>query len=98
FGVPTDIIHNEPVDILKEIISSFGETTEIKNSNTREYLIATYSCKAAIKTGQPLSVQEMEALVNELYKCEIPYACPHGRPTIIEMSFDELDKTFCRNL
>jgi DNA mismatch repair protein MutL len=97
-GIPNDIIHNEPVYILKEIIASFIETTEVKNSNIREYLIATYSCKAAIKTGQILTIQEMETLVNELYKCEIPFACPHGRPTMIEMTIDDLDKTFCRNL
>lgn len=98
FGVPTDIIHSEPVNILKEIIDSFVETSEVKNSNIREYLIATYSCKAAIKTGQALTIHEMETLVRELYKCEIPYACPHGRPTMIEMTIDDLDKTFCRNL
>lgn len=97
-GVPMDIIQNEPVSILKEIIGSFIETSEIQYSDKREYLIATYSCKSAIKTGKELSVEEMEALVIELHKCEIPYACPHGRPTMVEMTFEELDKTFCRNL
>ncbi|MGB9771210.1 MAG: DNA mismatch repair endonuclease MutL [Candidatus Kapaibacteriota bacterium] len=97
-GIPNDIIQNEPANIFKEIVQNFIETTEVKNSNKREYLIATYSCKAAIKTGKPLTTEEMEALVIELNKCEIPYACPHGRPTIIEMTIDELDKTFCRDL
>lgn len=97
-SVPADIIFTEPLQILREILASFIETSEIQKSNKREYLIATYSCKAAIKTGQTLTKEEMEALVNELFKCEIPYACPHGRPTIIEISIDELDRTFCRNL
>lgn len=97
-GVPMDIIQNEPLTIFKEIIGSFIETSEIQISDKREYLIATYSCKAAIKTGQVLSIDEMEALVIELNKCDVPYACPHGRPTMIELTFDELDKTFCRNL
>ncbi len=98
YGVPSDIINNEPLNIFREIIASFVETFDVQKSNKRDFLIATYSCKAAVKTGQILSIDEMESLVNDLYKCEIPYACPHGRPTIIEITIDELDKTFCRNL
>lgn len=98
FGVPSDVIHSERVDIFKEILASFIETTEVRKSDIREHLIATYSCKAAIKTGQILTVEEMVALVNELYKCDIPFACPHGRPTIVEITIDDLDKTFCRNI
>lgn len=97
-SVPADIISLEPLQILREILASFIETSEIQKSNKREYLIATYSCKAAIKTGQALTKEEMESLVDELLKCETPFACPHGRPTIIEITIDELDKTFCRNL
>ncbi|MCX7908183.1 MAG: DNA mismatch repair endonuclease MutL [Ignavibacteria bacterium] len=97
-AIPLDVIHNEPTSILKEILASFIETSEVKPSDIREYLIATYSCKAAIKTGQSLSKEEMESLIEELLNCEIPFACPHGRPTMVEMTIDELDKTFCRNL
>ncbi len=97
-GVPSDIIHSERVDILKEILASFIETTEVQKSDIREHIIATYSCKAAIKTGQILTIEEMVALVNELYKCDIPFACPHGRPTMVEITIDDLDKTFCRNI
>ncbi|MFN3781248.1 MAG: hypothetical protein ACK4SO_03625, partial [Candidatus Kapaibacteriota bacterium] len=98
FSVPADIINIEPIKILREILASFIETSELQRSNIREHLIATYSCKAAIKTGQALTKEEMESLVDELLKCETPFACPHGRPTIIEITIDELDKTFCRNL
>jgi DNA mismatch repair protein MutL len=97
-GIPSDIVQREPLEILREIISSFIETTEATKSDIREYLIATYSCKAAIKTGQSLSTEEMESLATELYNCENPYSCPHGRPTMIELTIDELDRNFCRNL
>jgi len=97
-GIPSDIVQREPVEILREIISSFIEITEATKSDIREYLIATYSCKAAIKTGQSLSTEEMESLAIELYNCENPYSCPHGRPTMIELTIDELDRNFCRNL
>ena len=54
------------------------------------------SCKAAVKGNNYLSREEMEALIRELLTLENPYACPHGRPTIISMSKYELDKKFKR--
>lgn len=54
------------------------------------------SCKMAIKANQNISISEMEALINDLRKCENPYTCPHGRPTVIFYSNYELEKLFKR--
>lgn len=97
-AVPYDITNRDEVGIFKELIASFINKDTLATSNSQEYLIATLSCKAAIMTGQSLSMEEMESLVAQLYECEIPYSCPHGRPVIIELSLDELDKIFCRIL
>ena len=58
--------------------------------------IATEACKAAVKGGDQLSLPEAEALIDELFLCEDPYHCPHGRPTIISFTEKELEKRFKR--
>ena len=58
--------------------------------------LATMACKAAVKGNHQLSVQEANALIDELLSLENPYHCPHGRPTIISMTKTELEKKFKR--
>ena len=58
--------------------------------------IMKISCVNAIKGGDKLDKLEVEALFNDLIKCEVPYTCPHGRPTMIEMTKKELEKEFFR--
>ncbi len=60
-----------------------------------EVLISA-SCKMAVKAGDPLTFEEMNALVGDLLKSENPYTCPHGRPIIIELSNTDLDRKFGR--
>ncbi|WP_314872380.1 DNA mismatch repair endonuclease MutL [Stomatobaculum longum] len=57
---------------------------------------ASMSCKAAIKGNQHISQREAEALLDELFALENPYNCPHGRPTIIELTKTELERRFKR--
>ncbi len=61
-----------------------------------EEQIAMAACKAAVKARDRLTVQEIERLVRDLAECEMPYTCPHGRPTLIHMGFDELRRKFGR--
>lgn len=77
------------LDNLKNMGS--GETTEIKYNK-----IATMACKSAIKANDALSYIEMKALIEELRFIEDPFTCPHGRPTIIKMTLNELEKRFKR--
>lgn len=95
-GVPLDVSTGEEETALKEIIDYYEAEQKVKPMNKRDCLAASFSCKAAIKTGQSLSIEEMERLVADLFKCQTPYACPHGRPVIIEFTIDELDKRFAR--
>ena len=59
-------------------------------------LSASLSCRSAIKIHHPLTIQEMEALVEELFEAEQPYACPHGRPVVLEMTDADLERRFGR--
>lgn len=62
-----------------------------------EELIARAACHASVKAHSRLSESEIERLISELEKAEMPYTCPHGRPVIIHFSFQELAKKFGRN-
>lgn len=61
-----------------------------------EDTIAKTVCRHAVKANDPLTGHELENLVNDLRHCAMPYTCPHGRPTLIEMSYRELEKKFGR--
>ncbi len=61
-----------------------------------ERVIAKTVCRHAVKAHDPLSGRELEQLLEDLRHCAMPYTCPHGRPTLVEMGFRELEKKFGR--
>jgi DNA mismatch repair protein MutL len=65
-------------------------------SESQKRFAAAFACGAAIKAGQKLSQEEMNALLNSLFGTENPYICPHGRPTVVRMSLDEIGRRFLR--
>ncbi|MBU5482817.1 DNA mismatch repair endonuclease MutL [Clostridium sp. MSJ-11] len=77
------------IDNIKNLGS--GETVEVKYNS-----IATLACKAAVKANDKLSLEEMEWLLEDLRYIEEPFTCPHGRPTIIKITLNELEKRFKR--
>jgi len=79
------------IDILKTLEEEFEETEDFRDS-----IAKSVACKAAIKAGNRMSKKEMLALINDLFACEVPYFCPHGRPLIIKMTMNDFDKRFKR--
>jgi DNA mismatch repair protein MutL len=65
-------------------------------NDSQKRFAAAFACGAAIKAGQKLSQEEMNSLLNTLFSTENPYTCPHGRPTLIRISTDELSRRFFR--
>jgi DNA mismatch repair protein MutL len=61
-----------------------------------EHVVAKTVCRHAVKAHDPLHGRELAALLDSLRQCSMPYTCPHGRPTLIEMSYRELEKRFGR--
>jgi len=61
-----------------------------------EHTVAKTVCRHAVKANDALTKEELDGLVRDLRHCQMPYTCPHGRPTIIEMSYRELEKKFGR--
>ncbi|NQV14029.1 DNA mismatch repair endonuclease MutL [bacterium] len=95
-AVPTGMRGGNEGSILKEIIDHYRENRVFDYSPAKR-LAASYSCKAAVKAGDPLIEEEMRVLVDRLFATENPFYCPHGRPIIINLSIDELDKRFERH-
>jgi DNA mismatch repair protein MutL len=94
-AVPANLYSVASVDLFTEILGQLGEVGDLSPRLIPEKL-ASMSCKAAVKGDHKLSVQEADALLDELLTLENPYNCPHGRPTIISISRYEMDKKFKR--
>ena len=69
---------------------------EVNLARLGEHTVAKTVCRHAVKANDPLSGAELENLVEDLRRCAMPYTCPHGRPTLIEMNYRELEKKFGR--
>ena len=95
-SVPLDVSKGNESESFREIVDEYINSQTIKHTNKRDSLAASFACKSAIKTGQLLSYEEMKKLIEDLYICRTPYACPHGRPVILEFSLQEFDKRFSR--
>jgi DNA mismatch repair protein MutL len=69
---------------------------EVNLARLGEHTVAKTVCRHAVKANDPLTGPELENLVDDLRRCAMPYTCPHGRPTLIEMNYRELEKKFGR--
>lgn len=95
-AVPS-IVRNRGGEVfLKEILTHLEEEEKVEKDRVKA-VAKSFACHAAIKAGERLKQEEMENLVQKLFATEEPYSCPHGRPTIIKLSLNELNKKFGRS-
>lgn len=95
-GVPDNLFSIAKKELLMEMLDSLSEDTLAGNAEMIYTKVATMSCKAAVKGNHRLTAVEADELIDQLLDLDNPYACPHGRPTIISMSKYELEKKFKR--
>lgn len=69
---------------------------DVNSARLGEHVVAKTVCRHAVKANDPLAGKELENLVEDLRRCAMPYTCPHGRPTLIEMNYRELERKFGR--
>ena len=81
------------IEILKHLQEEFSDTEDFRDSMAK-----SIACKAAIKAGDKLTKKGMINLINDLFACDVPYYCPHGRPLIIKMPLTEFEKRFKRTV
>ncbi len=93
-GIPA-VFDSIDKDIFKGIINDLKEDLNLPDKH--QYTLKTIACKAAIKAGQKLTREEMARLLDELFACDVPFFCPHGRPLIYKISLIELEKKFGRS-
>jgi len=94
-AIPVDVKVGREGQIILDIIDYYKENP-LKDFDPFEKLAAAFSCKNAIKSGEILNQAQMHSLVDQLFACETPYFCPHGRPVIVTNDLDELDRKFKR--
>lgn len=95
-GIPVDVTWGSEKEVISEVLEKYTENSEL-DASFIDYIASTFACKAAVKAGDPLSVEERRHLIDKLFATEHPYYCPHGRPIIINLSLDDLDKRFERH-
>lgn len=95
-GIPSDLKKEHEVDTLLDILHEYRKNEQEKQLEIRDNLAKSFSCKAAIKAGDKLSEKEMRILVDKLFATSMPYVCPHGRPIVIKIPIEELDRRFGR--
>jgi DNA mismatch repair protein MutL len=89
----------DPAQFMSKVID---DLRSVSNSSSAmrmgEEMIAKTVCRHAVKANDPLGYLEVEKLIRDLLNCDLPYCCPHGRPTMIQISLAELEKKFGRKV
>lgn len=104
FGINTFLIRSHPiwlpsyalVESIQKIIQILIKEENFNSYKFTEKIAITLACKLSIKANDPITLTDMEDLLDRLRSCENPFTCPHGRPTIISYSKYELEKLFKR--
>jgi DNA mismatch repair protein MutL len=104
FGINTLIVKAHPVwlpigyeeQAIRRIMEIVIDKEDFDLSKFNEKIATTLSCKLSVKANEYISIEEMERLIDDLKRCNNPFTCPHGRPTIIHYSTYELEKMFKR--
>ena len=98
-SLPTFLRGSEPSQLLREIIDDLRDTSaQTSKLRLGEDMIAKTVCRHAVKANDVLREPELVRLIQDLLACDLPYCCPHGRPTMIQMSYGELEKKFGRKV
>jgi DNA mismatch repair protein MutL len=95
-AVPPELVRNDIGAFLRKIIDASIEVKQSHVADVREKICASLACQAAIKVHRPLSGEEMARLTAELLASSNPYACPHGRPIIVDIKHLDIERHFHR--
>jgi DNA mismatch repair protein MutL len=98
-SVPGFLNVSDPAQFMRKVIDDLKSATNSASAmRLGEEMIAKTVCRHAVKANDPLRYPEVEKLIRDLLDCDLPYCCPHGRPTMIQISLAELEKKFGRKV
>jgi len=96
-GLPPFVRAGQPRQFVLELVDALRAAgSEVNPLRLGEEMVAKTVCRHAVKARDPLQGRELENLVEDLRRCAMPYTCPHGRPTLIEFNYRELERRFGR--
>ena len=93
-AAPSGLQRDDPARAFVELLDLL--TREDSPADPRRRVAASLACHAAVRAGQTLAIEEMRDLLQQLEACDTPQTCPHGRPTMLHLSSDELARRFSR--
>ena len=95
-GAPEDLSESEMERVVLELRKAFHDKDMPSPETLRHRMMAYAACRGAIKRGDPLNIRQMKELIVDLFHTTRPFVCPHGRPTIVKFTPDELGRLFKR--
>lgn len=96
-AVPSAIANQNIQGIIQQVLNDLSEEKKTRAiKNPQEKIIEYMACRSAIKFGKNLSLDEMAELIRQVDKLKRPYTCPHGRPSMVKITYNELEKMFKR--
>ncbi len=95
-GSPEDLSQTEMERVMKDILLAFHEQNVPSPETMRHRMMAYAACRGAVKRGDPLNIRQMKELITDLFHTTRPFVCPHGRPTIVKFTPEELGRLFKR--
>jgi DNA mismatch repair protein MutL len=96
-SLPAFLKTSDPVSFMQRVVDDLKSASNSSSAlRLGEEMIAKTVCRHAVKANDPLRYLEVEKLIQDLLGCDLPYCCPHGRPTMIQISLAELEKKFGR--
>ena len=96
-ALPGFVKTSDPLQLIRELIDDLRSvTTQTSSLRLGEDVIAKTVCRHAVKANDVLHREEQVHLIQDLLACDLPYCCPHGRPTLIQFSYGDLEKKFGR--
>ena len=96
-GIPADVRVGSEAQILQDVLDEYRNNEHTQTMDARDNLAKSFACKAAIKAGDRLTTSEMLVLIDQLFATQMPYVYPHGRPIVVKITVDELDRRFGRS-
>ena len=98
-SLPAFLQTSDPISFMQRVIDDLKSASNSSSAlRLGEEMIAMTVCRHAVKANDPLRYLEIEKLIQDLLECDLPYCCPHGRPTMIQISLGELEKKFGRKV
>jgi DNA mismatch repair protein MutL len=98
-SLPSFLDVSDPAQFMRKVIDDLKSASNTASAmRLGEEMIAKSVCRHAVKANDPLRYPEVEKLIRDLLDCDLPYCCPHGRPTMIQISLAELEKKFGRKV